>query len=648
VELVKAMRDRGDLVRDAEGCWVEGPTLDWTALPERVEGVVEERIARLDVELQELLLVCSVEGEEFTAEVASRVQGLDELSTVRFLSAELEDQHRLVNAEGLVRIGSLQLSRYRFAHTLLQQYLYGTLDPVQRSYMNQAVGQALETLFGDQTAPLAAKLARHFEEAGLPAKAAGYRLEAAQRAHQMSAHDEAVAHLNEGLDLLADQPKDIPRRELELQLQTALATVLSVAQGYASPNVAQAYSRARDLSRELGDPPLAVPALYGLCAYHFVRSELEQAYQEGEQLLKLTESADDAGYWLGAQLVLGAAAMHLGQHDRARQHLEATIDRYDPVEHRLVAHHLGHDPAVGAFSYMALVLQVQGYPGQATQAMESALALAQELDHPYSRGYAASFAAMLLQLQRRLSECYELAKEALQIGRDRRFPLWQAIGDMSRGWVMSQRGRGEAGIAELAQGLATWEGSGAVLALPFQRTLLAEAFLRAGERDKGLQALAGSFCCPQDVWWRPEQHRLYAELLLLVPGHEAQATASLQQALALAEESQARFLELRAAMSLSRLLHQQGRTNEAYDLLASRYAWFREGFETPDLKQARELLDLVRRDAEGDGGLSGSERTGEGMSEAELAGDPARRSETPLAAGPTANRSGTPAIRMEA
>ena len=100
-------------------------------------------------------------------------------------------------------------------------------------------------------------------------------------------------------------------------------------------------------------------------------------------------------------------------------------------------------------------------------------------------------------------------------------------------------------------------------------------------------------------------------------------------------------------MSLSRLLHQQGRTNEAYNLLASRYAWFQEGFDTPHLKQARELLDLVRRDAEGDGGLSGSERTGEGMSEAELADDPARRSETPLAAGPTANRSGRQSIRME-
>jgi tetratricopeptide (TPR) repeat protein len=312
-----------------------------------------------------------------------------------------------------------------------------------------------------------------------------------------------------------------------------------------------------------------------------------------------------------------------------------------------MAYHLGHDPAVGAFSYLALVLQAQGYPDQATRAAESALVLAQELDHPYSRGYAVSFAAMLLQLQRRLSECYERAEEALEIGRDRHFPLWQAIGSMSRGWIMSQRGRAEAGIVELAQGLAIWEGSGAVLALPFQRTLLAEAFLSAGERHKGLRALAGSFCCPQDVWWLPEQHRLHAELLLLTPGHEAEATASLRKALALAEGSQARFLELRTAMSLSRLLHEQGRTNEAYDLLASRYAWFQEGFDTPDLKQAQELLALLRRDAEGRGGLSGSEGTVEGVSGPELADDPSRQSETSLTAGPTANQSGSPAIRME-
>ena len=442
----------------------------------------------------------------------------------------------------------------------------------------------------------------------MPDKAAAYLLKAGNRAHRMSAHQEALANLKRGSALLSDLPQETERRRLQLQLQTLLATVLVVAQGYASPDVEQAYAQARDLSRDLGDPPAAIPILYGLSAYQFVRAQLAGAYEQGQELLKLAQGADLAAYELGTELVLGAAAMHMGKLNLARGHLEQVLDRYDPEQHRGTAYALGHDPAVGAWSYLSFVLWHQGFPDQAAAASQTALDRAGELNHPYSQGYAASFAAMLQQMLRQWQACQTRAEAALRIGREGGFALWQAIGALTRGWALSQQGAAGDGIVELVQGLAAWEGTGAALALPYQRAVLADAFLAAGEREKGLHALTGSFCCPQEVWWLPEQHRLRGELLLLAPhaggpymARQAAAESAFRQALDLASQEGSRALRLRAAMSLARLMHDQGRDAEARAALAEPYAWFTEGFGTPDLQEARRLLDALSEAAAGPG-----------------------------------------------
>jgi adenylate cyclase len=174
VELLRAMQERGDLVRDEEGRWVEGPALDWDLVPARVEGVIGERIERLGHELRQILTVASVEGEEFTAEVVAQVQSLEARALVRRLSGELQREHRLVRARGLQQLGMRRLALYRFQHHLFQRYLYNHLDEAERAYLHEDVGSVLEALYGDQTDEVAVQLARHFVEAGLTAKAAHY------------------------------------------------------------------------------------------------------------------------------------------------------------------------------------------------------------------------------------------------------------------------------------------------------------------------------------------------------------------------------------------------------------------------------------------------------------------------------------------
>src|SRR5262249_46471894 len=206
VELVRELRERGDVRQDDEGQWVDGPAINWNTLRARVEGVIEKRIQRLEQDLRTILTIASVEGETFTAEVVARVQQVNERGLVQRLSQELDKQHRLVVAHILAWLGSQRLSLYRFRHQLFQQYVYHSLTEIERAYLHEAVGSVLEVLYGEQTEQVAVQLARHFEQAGLTEQAVKYLLQAGKRAARLSAYQEVIAHVSNGLALLGRQP----------------------------------------------------------------------------------------------------------------------------------------------------------------------------------------------------------------------------------------------------------------------------------------------------------------------------------------------------------------------------------------------------------------------------------------------------------
>jgi adenylate cyclase len=226
VELLRDMEERGDLQQDPTGTWVAGPTLDWTTMSPRVEGVVQKRIGRLAAELRQALRVASVEGETFTAEVVAGVQAVDEQQLIRRLSAELVRQHRLVTNPCVEWVGSQPLSRYRFRHQVFQQYLYQTLDEVERRHLHQAVGRTLERLYGEQLGPVAARLAGHFQAAGDADKALDYFIRAGTWAYRLSAYEEAIDQFRQGLAILKTLPDTPKRVERESALQISLAKAM--------------------------------------------------------------------------------------------------------------------------------------------------------------------------------------------------------------------------------------------------------------------------------------------------------------------------------------------------------------------------------------------------------------------------------------
>jgi predicted ATPase len=590
VELVRTLKEHGHLVRDAAGRWIETPDLDWKALPARVEGVIEERIGRLEESLHETIVIASVQGEKFSAEVNARVQKLNERQAIRQLSSELMRRHHLVTGLGVVRYGSLRLSYYRFAHSLFQQYLYGTLAEAERIYLHHDVGLTLEALFQGQTEEVAADLARHFGQAREPAKAAAYRLQAGNLARRFSANQEATAHLQAGLALLDNLPAGAARVQLELGLQTALGTVLMASEGYASPQVEAALGRARELSRTLGDPPQSMQVLFGLLTFYLARAEMERALAEGRELLQAAQRTGDDGYILACHAFLGATATYLGRYALARQNLEKAVEMYDLERHRDLIRYQSQDPAVAALAYLCWVSWFQGRIQEGLDHGYAALELARKLDHAYSIVFAGSIVAGLEGWLRRWPESQAIAEKTMALAREKRFPAMLANTMIHHGNALAHQGQLEEGIAEIKKGLSMWESTGASIALPAGRARLAEAYLLAGRQAEGLEALEGSLCCPEQACWLPEQLRFQAELLLLVPGAEEEAEDVLRQALELARNQQSHSFSLRAATSLARLLAQQGRAGEGRSLLAAAYEGFEATPDMPDVADARALL----------------------------------------------------------
>jgi DNA-binding SARP family transcriptional activator/predicted ATPase len=598
IELLRGLQEQGDLVQDREGRWVEGPALDWETLPARVEAVIAERIGRLVEPLRAALRVASVEGEVFTAEVVARVRAADEREVVGHLSGELDRKHRLIRAQGIQRMDGQSLSHYRFRHILFQRYLYTSLDQVERAHLHEAVGNTLEALYQDQTeamAAIAGQLAWHFQEAGMVTKATDYLRQAGDRAVRLSANAEAIAHFTQGLALLKTLPDTGQRAQRELGLQTGLIMPLAYTKGLAAPEVDSALARVWELAQKTGEAPQLFSAMVG---QRVIRGEHQAARETLEQILGMAELTEAPLTVAVAHQLMGWVLVCLGEFTLALDHAEHVMDFYAPQQRHAVAFVYGVDPGVHSLSWASWALWFLGYPEQALKQSRKALAVAQELDHAFSLADAQSTGGAMVHLFRRdLQAAQALAEASLTFASEHEFRYFLAQATMQRGRALAEQGRSEEGIAQLRQGLAAWETQGTRYRRPTFLAWLAEAYGKAEQTEEGLSVLAEALAQVEETderCYEAELHRLKGELLLM-QGDKTEAEASFHQAIEVARRQCAKSWELRATVSLCRLWQQQGRMDEARQMLAEIYGWFTEGFDTPDLQEAKALLEELSR-----------------------------------------------------
>ncbi|MDH4135584.1 MAG: tetratricopeptide repeat protein, partial [Anaerolineae bacterium] len=597
IELLRGLQEREDLVQDPEGRWVEGPALDWETLPARVEAAIRERIGRLPQALHRALAVASVEGEDFTAEVVARVLETDERKMVPRLSSELDRRHRLVRAQAIERLGSRRVSRYRFRNYLFQKYLYDSLDEVERAYLHEDVGNVLEELYGDQASEIAVQLAWHFQEAGTAEKAIDYLRQAGERAVQLSAYKEGIAHLTRGLALLMALPDSPERAQQELALQLALGIAWVGRKGY-GPEAENAITRARELCQQTGKTSQLCRVVGELAMLYYVRAEHQRARELAEQALSLAQRAKDPLLVALDHSYLGFILFCLGEYTTARAHLEQVIAFYNPEQHhRSLVFLRGSDVGLSALSYDACCLWCLGYPEQALSRSQEVLALARELGHPFSLADVLCFGGCLFNEMRRDAPALKDNAEKLMRLSSEKVPGWSGEGTRFQGEALAMLGQVQEGMAQMREGMAALQSVGVRCYLSGTLGFLAEAQAKAGHPEEGLTTLAETLALVEQTdehHWEAELYRLRADLLL-AQGDDAEAEASFHQAIEVARRQQAKSWELRATVSLCRLWREQGRVDEARQMLAEVYGWFTEGFDTPDLQEARALLEELSR-----------------------------------------------------
>jgi predicted ATPase len=331
--------------------------------------------------------------------------------------------------------------------------------------------------------------------------------------------------------------------------------------------------------------------------YHFVRAELQEAYDLGEQCLSLALRLQNPTFRLEAHRALGTTLFFQGELPSARAHLEQGITFYDPQQHRSLAMLYGQDPKVTCLSYAAWALWLLGYPEQALQRSHEALSLAQDLAHPFTLAFALQWGGQLHRFRREEQATQERAEAVMALAREQGFVQRLAGGTVLRGWALAMQGARTEGIVEMRQGLATYQAIGSGLGQTQWLTLLAEAYRQTGQTAAELAIVVealGVVDKHRERFWEGELYRLKGEILLMQEGKRqkwSDGEECLHQALDVARRQQAKSLELRAAMSLSRLWQLQGKRDEARELLAPIYGWFTEGFDTADLQEAKALLE---------------------------------------------------------
>jgi predicted ATPase len=353
----------------------------------------------------------------------------------------------------------------------------------------------------------------------------------------------------------------------------------------------------------LGETPQLFPVLFGLWLFYTARAEHKTARELGEQLLSLAQSVKDPALRLQAHHAQWTTSFFLGELAQAREHAEQGMALYNLQQHRSHAFlYGGHDPGTCGRNFAALTLWLLGYPDQALQRSQEALTLAQELSHPFSLAFAPHQAAISHQFRREGQAAQERAETLIALSSEQGFALPLAWGTIERGWALAEQGRGAAGIAQIRQGLAAQQVTGAELYRPYWLALLAEAYGQVGRAEEGLTALAEALAVVDKTgerWYEAELYRLKGELTLSQSGVQPEsqgrevAEACFQKAIEIARRQQAKSLELRAVTSMSRLWQRQGKKAEAHAMLAEIYHGFTEGLDTKDLQEAKALLEAL-------------------------------------------------------
>jgi adenylate cyclase len=560
-------------------------------LPESLSEVVSARVKRLMEEVQAVLRLAAVLGREFNFDLLNAAYGKGEQATLVALD-ELMQQRLLEEKSGPHE------PDFAFAHNKIQEVVYQGLSPRLRAHLHAKAGATIESIYADELDARASELAHHFEQAclldqSLSNKAIAYLMKAGHIAVHQFANREAQDYYQRALTILLAQPETLDRMHQEVELQLAFAAPTAVIEGYTSENTKRIFDRAYELCQKLGETSDLFTSLVGLARYYGITGNMEIGSKLGKQLLTIARATGESDFLLEAYREMGGQCFSMGRFKKAREFWEAGLALSCDILHESHAVRFGHDPTVTCLGYLSITLWLMGYPVQAQEQCLKLRNLISVMTHPSSQAYAYCLLAMQAALRHAVCDACEFADAAIQLGRLYGIPSWTVLATTFKGWSTFEQGQVDEGLALLENGIRTFQGRGFAHPAPFLLGLQAQTYLKLRNPQDGLTCLNAALSIIRDGCdhcWEAELNRLYGELIIIQERDGRLAEGRFLQALTLSRMQEARMLELRAAMSLARLWHEQGRSPEARQMLSEIYDQFDEGFDSDDLRQAKSLL----------------------------------------------------------
>src|SRR5215469_3631121 len=588
-EMVRALFEQGVLVRDGEVKLAR--PVDEIRLPPTVQGILAGRIDRLPVVEKELLQTLAVLGREFPISLVRSVTQIPQDQLERMLSA-------LQLGEFIYEHPAVPELEYTFKHALTQEVAYNSVLTQRRQLLHGRAASAMESMYEDRLEEHLEELAHHYSRSADVGKAVDYLLKAGQSAVQRSASREALERFEAGLKLLVTLPASPARDQQELAARVAMLSPLREVRGPAAADIEVNLKRAEELSHKADTPTaLVFQVLDGLSSYYLFIANMEMARRLAGQILALGKQSSDQIVTLIGLFDLGIACALTGEFSEGVRSMERSIaigERLLPSCPKPLLRQL-LSTLVNARGMISQCLWMLGYPQQALRQIE--------LSHGLPRDLCGSFDIALItnydlqtncELVRDYREAREHAEALEALAKENRFSFLEAYSALCLGQVALEQGAIEEGVKAVLQGSEALKASGEILMSQLVNAVLGQAFLTAGRATEGLATITEAIAAADQFQIRPyeaELHRLKGELLLLTGAPHSDAEDLMRRAIAIAQRQEAKGWELRAATSLARLLRKQGRITEARDTLAPVYNWFTEGFELPDLKDAKALLD---------------------------------------------------------
>jgi class 3 adenylate cyclase/predicted ATPase len=560
-------------------------------VPDRVQALLTARIDRLEPDEKRVLQTAAVIGKDVLFPLLHGI--LDE--TEERLRLELT---HLQEAEFLYETNLFPDLEYTFKHALTHEVAYEGLLQERRRMLHGRLVAVMENVYSERLAEQVERLAHHSVRGEVWDKAVEYLHQAASKAAARCTYKEAESYFKQALQVLASLPETGDTIAKAIAIRLGLGSILIASKGSGAEEIEQIYAAARDLCQRVGETTQLFPVLWGLCRFYDVKGELRKAQELGDELLALAERSQDPALILEAHHTLWATFTLRGELALTMAHAAEGIRMYDPDKHgHLTFHYGGHDPGVCGLASKARILWLLGFPDKALEPAEESLALARKLSHPFNLLFATLVGASWVREHRREPQiAQELIQPVWILTNEQERPAWRARVMLLQALLLIENGR-VAEALKLAFRAEALHTAGRTREQSHTDALLAQLYGKAGQAEKAIHLIDNALRRASESggqWYDAELHRIQGELLLAqTVSDEPQAEFCFQRAYSVATSQGAKSLELRAAISLSRLWQKQGKKAEARQLLTQSYKWFSEGFDTGDLKEAKALLGEI-------------------------------------------------------